>query len=70
MHNWIYKSLFEVVSFYNTRDTGPWPEPEVPENVNSEEMGDLGLTNQEIEDIVAFLETLSDGWKPDRESLQ
>jgi cytochrome c peroxidase len=43
---------------------GPWPLPEVAENVNDEELGDLGLTNQEIEDIVAFLLTLSDGWEP------
>ncbi|MFC2099119.1 cytochrome-c peroxidase, partial [Bacteroidota bacterium] len=64
LHNGVFKTLFEVVAFYNTRDVGPWPPPEVAENVNTEELGDLGLTNQEIEDIVAFLETLSDGWKP------
>jgi len=62
MHNGIFKSLYEVVAFYNTRDLGPWPPPEVPENVNFEELGDLKLSNQEIEDIVAFLETLTDGW--------
>ena len=33
-----------------------------PENVNMEEMGNLGLTNQELEDLVAFLRTLTDGW--------
>jgi len=62
MHNGIFKSLFEVVAFYNTRDVGPWPPPEVSDNVNYEELGDLKLSNQEIEDIVAFLETLTDGW--------
>ena len=62
MHNGIFKSLYEVVAFYNTRDLGPWPPPEVPENINYEELGDLKLSNQEIEDIVAFLETLTDGW--------
>jgi cytochrome c peroxidase len=62
MHNGIFKTLFEVVAFYNTRDLGPWPPPEVPENVNYEELGDLKLSNQEIEDLVAFLETLTDGW--------
>ena len=28
-------------------------------------MGDLGLTNLEVEDIVAFLETLTDGYSPE-----
>ena len=66
LHNGVFKTLYQVVAFYNTRDVGPWPSPEVAENVNDEELGDLGLTNQEIEDIVAFLMTLSDGWKPDQ----
>ncbi|MBL7113560.1 MAG: c-type cytochrome, partial [Bacteroidales bacterium] len=64
LHNGVFKSLFEVVAFYNTRDIAPWPPPEVAENVNDEELGDLGLTNQEMEDIVAFLLTLTDGWEP------
>jgi cytochrome c peroxidase len=66
LHNGVFKTLYQVVAFYNTRDVGPWPPPEVAENVNDEELGDLGLTNQEIEDIVAFLLTLSDGWVPDQ----
>lgn len=64
MHNGVFKTLFEVVSFYNSRDVLPWPEPEVAENVNYDEMGDLGLSPQEMEDIVAFLFTLTDGWLP------
>jgi cytochrome c peroxidase len=64
MHNGVFKTLYEVVAFYNTRDIGPWPAPEVPENVNDTELGDLELTNQELEDIVAFLMTLTDGWEP------
>ncbi len=66
LHNGVFKTLYQVVAFYNTRDVGPWPLPEVDENVNDEELGDLGLSNQEIEDIVAFLMTLNDGWKPDQ----
>lgn len=66
LHNGVFKTLYQVVAFYNTRDVGPWPPPEVDENVNDEELGDLGLSNQEIEDIVAFLMTLNDGWKPDQ----
>lgn len=69
LHNGVFKTLYQVVAFYNTRDVGPWPSPEVAENVNTEELGDLGLTNQEIEDIVAFLGTLTDGWEPE-EALQ
>lgn len=64
LHNGVFKTLFQIVSFYNTRDILSWPEPEVAENVNYDEMGDLGLTTQEIEDIVAFLHTLTDGWFP------
>ncbi len=63
MHNGIYKTLFSVVAFYNSRDIAPWPAPEVAENVNKEELGNLGLTNQEMEDIVAFMKTLTDGWQ-------
>jgi len=65
MHNGVFKKLFTVVAFYNTRDVAPWPPPEVPENANKDEMGDLKLRNQEVEDIVAFLQTLTDGWKGD-----
>jgi cytochrome c peroxidase len=65
-HNGFFKSLEEIVHFYNTRDVEPWPEPEVPENVNTEELGDLGLTSEEEAAIVAFLKTLSDGYTPPR----
>jgi len=40
-----------------------WPIPEVPENVNTDELGDLGLKDAEEDAIVAFLETLTDGFK-------
>jgi cytochrome c peroxidase len=63
LHNGVFKTLFQVVAFYNSRDVAPWPSPEVPETVNREELGDLGLTTREILDIVAFLETLSDGYR-------
>jgi cytochrome c peroxidase len=62
LHNGIFKTLFSVIAFYNTRDVAEWPAPEVAEHVNREELGDLGLTNQEIEDLAAFLGTLTDGW--------
>jgi cytochrome c peroxidase len=40
-----------------------WPIPEVPENVNTDELGELGLTDADEDAIVAFLETLTDGFK-------
>ncbi|UCH74583.1 MAG: hypothetical protein JSU82_01640 [Rhodospirillales bacterium] len=40
-----------------------WPEPEVADNVNIDELGNLGLTAEEEDAIVAFLATLSDGFE-------
>lgn len=65
MHNGVLKTLRDVVDFYNTRDTRTdWGPPEVPENVNTEELGNLGLTNDEVDAIVTFMETLTDGYTP------
>lgn len=65
-HNGYFKSLQEVVHFYNTRDVpgAGWPPPEVAVNVNTTEMGNLGLSHGEELAIVAFLRTLSDGYIP------
>lgn len=77
-HNGYFKSLGEIVHFYNTRDVLPacahnrgakpsrncWPVPEVADNLNKDELGNLGLSNDEEEAIVAFMKTLSDGWSP------
>ncbi len=41
-----------------------WPAPEVAANVNTDELGDLGLTSQEEAALVAFLKILSDGYVP------
>jgi cytochrome c peroxidase len=62
MHNGYFMTLTDVVRFYNTRDVASagWPAPEVAENVNKQDLGNLNLTDSEIEDIVAFLNTLSD----------
>jgi cytochrome c peroxidase len=43
---------------------GCWPAPEVAANVNRDELGALGLTDREVDDIVAFLLTLTDGYRP------
>jgi cytochrome c peroxidase len=64
MHNGVFESLEEVVSFYNTRDTDKkWGRPEITDNLNKEELGDLKLSKQEERDLVAFLKTLSDGYQ-------
>jgi len=63
MHNGVFHSLYQAVSFYNSRDVGPWPAPEVATDVNRDELGDLGLTPREMEGIVAFLKTLTDGYQ-------
>lgn len=63
-HDGYFKSLEEIVHFYNTRDGEPWPAPEVAENVNTDELGNLGLTEAEEAAIVAFMKTLSDGYAP------
>ncbi|MGH7555545.1 MAG: c-type cytochrome [Longimicrobiales bacterium] len=41
-----------------------WPAPEVGQNMNRDELGNLGLNEAEEEAIVAFLKTLSDGYVP------
>lgn len=40
-----------------------WPTPEIVNNVNRTELGALNLTTSEINDLVAFLKTLNDGYK-------
>ena len=73
MHNGYFKSLKEVVHFYNTRDALPrcrgendsgekvscWPAPEVAASMDTT-IGKLGLTPHEEDQVVAFLRTLTD----------
>jgi cytochrome c peroxidase len=71
-HNGVFKTLKEVVMFNNMRDVpeAGYPPPEVPQNVHRHmgnmprTFGKLGLTEQQVDDIVAFLETLTDGYTP------
>lgn len=63
-HNGFFATLEDIVHFYNTRDVEDWPAPEVPQNVNVDELGNLGLTAAEEADIVAFMKTLTDGYGP------
>jgi cytochrome c peroxidase len=63
-HNGYFPTLGAIVNFYNLRDVpgSIWYEvpPEVAENVNQTEMGDLGLSTREEAWIVAFLHILTD----------
>lgn len=64
-HNGVFGTLEEVVHFYNTRDVpgSGFAAPEVLANVDTIETGNLGLTAQEEADIVAFMKTLTDGYR-------
>ncbi len=70
LHNGLFDSLKEVVEFYNQRDVEikkplveqRWALAEVQDNVNDEELGDLKLTTEEVDALVAFMETLTDGY--------
>ncbi|HLH32538.1 MAG TPA: hypothetical protein VKY31_15145 [Terriglobia bacterium] len=82
MHNGYFKSLKEVVHFYNTRDalrscrqgepgekTTCWPAPEFAKNMDMT-IGKLGLTNEQEDQLVAFLRTLTDGYTPQQTVLK
>jgi len=51
--------------FYSTRDTCPWPAPEVRQNMNITELGNLRLSQQDVDDLVTFMKTLTDGYRPE-----
>jgi len=70
LHNGVFISLYDVVHFYNTRDVEDWPPAEVAANVNTEELGDLGLTLREEMLIVKFMGTLSDGYRPEKDKSE
>jgi len=76
-HNGYFTSLKMIVHFYNTRDTlrrcephepgegtTCWPAPESTRNMNTSKVGNLGLTDAQEDEIVAFLTTLTDGYVP------
>jgi cytochrome c peroxidase len=46
MHSGVFKSLKDVVHFYNTHDVegSGWAKPEGPRNQNTAEMSNLGLS--------------------------
>ena len=74
-HNGYFKSLKSIVHFYNTRDvlrrcgtndagegTTCWPAPESTGNMNTKFVGRLGLSDEEENALVSFMQTLTDGF--------
>ncbi len=62
LHNGSIKTLREVLEFYNKRDLEPerWGVTDYPETVNHDDLGDLGLTDEEITDLLGFLHGFTD----------
>jgi cytochrome c peroxidase len=70
-HNGLFKRLKDIVHFYNTRDVPgalpkgeDWPPPEYPATMNVDELGNLGLSDDDEDALVEFMKTLSDGYRP------
>lgn len=77
-HNGLFLKLVDITHFYNTRDLLPscdtannpkpgktcWPAPEYPQTVNTDELGNLGLSDADEDALVEFMKTLSDGYIP------
>jgi cytochrome c peroxidase len=66
MHNGVFSNLKDVMRFYNTAcapgNPDKWPAAEVEVGRNCTEMGNLKLTEAQIDDIIAFMQTLTDGY--------
>ncbi len=69
MHNGVFDNLKTVIQFYNTRDVpgAGWGPPEVdhPNIFRTGGYGNLGLTDEEVDALVAFLKCFSDGYVPE-----
>ena len=77
-HNGFFERLIDITHFYNTRDflsdcslvNNPkpgktcWPAPEYPPTVNVDELGNLGLSDDDEDALVEFMKTLTDGYVP------
>ncbi len=63
-HNGYFTSVKAIVHFYNTRDVLPrcWLAPESADNMNTNRVGRLGLSDAEEEVIASSMQTLSDGF--------
>ncbi len=66
-HNGYFADLTSLVKFYNTRDVASanWAPAEVDATKNTVNMGNLGLSDDDVNDIVTFMKTLTDGYTGD-----
>ena len=48
----------------SVREVTCWPAPENPETMNRKQLGELKLSDQQEDLLVAFLKTLTDGYSP------
>lgn len=62
LHNGSIATLREVLEFYNKRDLEPerWSKTDYPETVNHEDMGNLELTDHEVDDLLALMDAFTD----------
>lgn len=62
LHNGSIKTLREVLEFYNKRDLEPerWGVTDYPETVNHDDLGNLGLTDEDITNLLNFLHAFTD----------
>lgn len=62
LHNGSIKTLREVIEFYNKRDVEKdrWGATDYPGTVNKEDMGDLKLSDQQVEDLLALMDAFTD----------
>ncbi len=69
-HNGVFHTLRDAVRFYTQRDVRPDLPQRYRDNLNTDAPFDRrpgdkpALTEREIADVVEFLKTLTDGWKP------
>jgi cytochrome c peroxidase len=61
-HNGVFGTLRGVVDFCANRNVNYQLEPEVAENIDTSIFGNAGLRPAEVDAVVAFLNTLSDGY--------
>ena len=66
-HNGYFENLPYLIDFLSSRDglspdpaVGAWAAPEIPATIDREHVGHLGLSLGDIDDLAAFLATLSD----------
>ena len=62
LHNGSIATLQDLMEFYNKRDLEPerWGPTDFPETVNHKDLGNLGLTDQQVSDLVALMEAFTD----------